>query len=96
MATKKIAKAKGYTESKNMLSTPKGYKKNTENMPDPKKVKDYYSKKKQIRTSSKHKGRGQARKPILFLRVGADVYYGRDCKAEVDVSLSHSFSKEQM
>ena len=50
MATKKQApkaqKVPKYVEPGSMLNPPKGYKRNTENMPDPKKVKAYYSKKK--------------------------------------------------
>ena len=52
MATaKKTSKIKGqivqsYTESGKMLNPPKDYKRNTENMPDQKKVNKYYAKKK--------------------------------------------------
>ena len=35
-----------YTESDKMLNPPKGYKRQTSNQPNPKKVKAYYSKKK--------------------------------------------------
>ena len=46
MATRKTIKLKTYKESGEMLNSPKGYKRNTDNQPDMKKVKAYYSKKK--------------------------------------------------
>ena len=43
---KKLSKPKGYTESSRMMNPPKDYKRNTDNMPDQKKVNKYYAKKK--------------------------------------------------
>lgn len=45
-APKNAPKVKSYTESKGLTNPPKGYKKKSDNQPDLKKVKDYYSKKK--------------------------------------------------